>query len=751
MVEQGMLKCFVKSSGVILAAVFLVSFSQGVHAQEGGTELVDSSGFKPYVMFSVGGGVTRFMGDVQDASKKVNVHMIGNRAAYDLNVGVALSRSFVLNANAIYGKLSGNENTFKQHRNFETQFVLAGVNVEYNFAGFWKKRLPVLNPFITVGAYYSNYFNIFTDLVDGSGNQYYYWSNGRILDRPETDDHQQNQQAENMSRDYDYETRLIDGMVHSFTASAGFGLDLHISRAISVRLMSRYFHAATDKVDGHYANDISGFRDGYFFNELSLVFNTSAFSRKNRVEPIYKYLFDAAQLEVLEQEDRDGDGVLDIEDKCAATPTGVEVDKNGCPVDNDEDGIADFKDIDPNTQKGEIVTTKGDLIDYELIESRWTNAEGARVISWDKKYPNPRYNKEESYSVAFTVAKGEKIDEEALLKKYPKLIKKELSDSLTVFNMGTYEKFENAQEASLRTHKQFTHSAVVVNSSAISKVAEDLSGVELPDSIANRDSYGIAESIAKIKEVDARTFPQLDYTISRFEGHLKNGVPESVLVEPYLRGIAPFTWNKVIKDSYVEVNTKLKANPVAKVGSLEIAVTGQAKELETDKSGNNQGVNEEAVEPLLAEFKLSPKAKLEFMPTTDRFKMADMNEDGLISHKEIEKVLSSIVEGNSVMLVEEFNEMTVLFTDFTENVDPIDFGGTKAAYVDGKLTIFKPQNTELKKDARRLLAKKYSEADFDGDGELTPDEVQKLIALFMEGKTELPSEKIYELIDLYFE
>ncbi|MCB9187193.1 MAG: hypothetical protein H6601_10700 [Flavobacteriales bacterium] len=722
-----------------------------VLAQEVESGPVDSSAFKPYVMFSVGGGVTRFMGDVQDASKKVNVHMIGNRAAYDLNVGIALSRSFVLNVNGIYGKLSGNENTFKQHRNFETQFALAGVNVEYNFAGCWKKRLPVLNPFITVGAYYSNYFNIATDQVNADGEQYYYWSNGRILDRPETDDHQLNQEAENMSRDYDYETSLIDGMVHSFTASAGFGLDLHISRALSVRLMSRYFHAVTDKVDGYYTNDISSFRDGYFFNELSLVFNTSAFSKKNRVEPIYKYLFDASQFESLENEDLDGDGVLDMNDRCAATPAGVEVDKHGCPVDNDEDGIADFKDIDPNTQKGEIVTTKGDIVDYELIESRWSNAEGARVISWDKKYPNPRYNKEESYTVAFSVTKGEKIDEQALLKKYPKLIKKELSDSLTVFNMGTFEKFENAQEASLRTHQQFTHDAVVVNSTAVTRVAEELSGVKLPDSIANRDSYGIAESIKKIKTTDAHTFPQLEYTISRFEGHLKNGIPESVLVEPYLRGIAPFTWNKTIKDSYVEVNEKLKENPVAKVSVVlaSMEAEDQAESVAESQTVEKMDRAEEA--PLMAEFKLSPNAKLEFMPTTEKFKVADMNEDGLIGYQEIERVLSDIVDGNGQMPVDDFNEMVVLFTDFTENVEPIDFGGTKAAYLDGKLIIFKPQNTELKKDARRLLAKKYKEADFNADGELTPDEVQKLITLFMEGKIDFPSEKVYELIDLYFE
>lgn len=767
------------SSLRIFAALFFFSVVlgsfDGLAQNQIDTTSTDTTKFKPYVVFSVGAGVTRFMGDVQDASEKARVHLLGNRAAYDLNVGVALSKSFVLNVNGIYGKLGGNENTFKSHRNFESQFILAGVNTEYNFGGLWKKRLPVLNPFITVGAYYSNYFDISSDMLHEEFGEYQYWSNGKLMDRAETSDHQLNQEANPISRDYEYETSLIAGAVHSFTAAAGFGVDLHLSRAISLRLMSRYFFAVTDKVDGYYTNDASGYRDGYFFNQASLVFNTAAFSRKNQVEPIYKYLFDFTQLESIEQEDRDGDGVLDLSDKCAATPAGIEVDKNGCPLDKDEDGIADYRDVNTNTLKGEIVTTDGDLVDYELIEDSWVNAEGARVIEWDKKYPNPRFQKEENFSVAFSVAKGEEIDEEALLKKYPKLIKKELSDSLTVFNMGTYEKFENAQEATLRTHAQFSHNVVVVNSTYIDRVAADLAGVTLPDSIANKDSYGIVESIEKIKQTEARTYPQLEYTISRFEDHLENGVPESVLVEPYLRGIAPFTWNSTVKESYVEVNTKLKENPPTKgisetvalasgESSLESAEPESEKKAEEAGSTDDGSASDETVfseskessdeltsEKLMAEFKLSPTAKLEFMPTTEKFKLADLNEDGLISHKEIEKVLASIVEGNSIMLVEEFNEMAVLFTDFTENVDPIDFGGTKAAYVDGKLTIFKPQNTELKMDARRLLAKKYAVADFNGDGELTPDEVQKLIALFMEGKTDFPSEKIYELIDLYFE
>ena len=108
-------------------------------AQESSLPSTDTTKRKIDVVFSLGGGIVRYMGDVQDASEKVNVNLLGNRPALDVNVGLSLSRSFTLNINAVYGKLSGNENTFKQHRNFESEMVLAGVNVEYNFAGAWKR------------------------------------------------------------------------------------------------------------------------------------------------------------------------------------------------------------------------------------------------------------------------------------------------------------------------------------------------------------------------------------------------------------------------------------------------------------------------------------------------------------------------------------------------------------------------------------------------------------------------------------
>ncbi|WP_052695031.1 OmpA family protein [Hymenobacter sp. AT01-02] len=51
--------------------------------------------------------------------------------------------------------------------------------------------------------------------------------------------------------------------------------------------------------------------------------------------------------------DADQDGVPDRKDKCPDTPTGVQVDENGCPLDGDKDGVPDYQDQCP-TEAGTV-------------------------------------------------------------------------------------------------------------------------------------------------------------------------------------------------------------------------------------------------------------------------------------------------------------------------------------------------------------------------------------------------------------
>jgi hypothetical protein len=47
-------------------------------------------------------------------------------------------------------------------------------------------------------------------------------------------------------------------------------------------------------------------------------------------------------------DDSDNDRVYDIEDQCSGTPSGVEVNDQGCAVDSDGDGVPDYQDEFPN-------------------------------------------------------------------------------------------------------------------------------------------------------------------------------------------------------------------------------------------------------------------------------------------------------------------------------------------------------------------------------------------------------------------
>ena len=57
--------------------------------------------------------------------------------------------------------------------------------------------------------------------------------------------------------------------------------------------------------------------------------------------------------------DSDGDGVVDSRDLCPGTPSGVQVDSNGCPLDSDRDGVYDYLDKCPGTPAGVKVDQNG--------------------------------------------------------------------------------------------------------------------------------------------------------------------------------------------------------------------------------------------------------------------------------------------------------------------------------------------------------------------------------------------------------
>ena len=91
----------------------------------------------------------------------------------------------------------------------------------------------------------------------------------------------------------------------------------------------------------------------------------------------------------LENEDEDGDLVVDLDDYCPKTPIGVKVDANGCPLDDDNDGIANYIDQQKNTPDGSIVDEFGVRLTADKYHSMYSEYEAA-----SRKYAN-FYNESE--------------------------------------------------------------------------------------------------------------------------------------------------------------------------------------------------------------------------------------------------------------------------------------------------------------------------------------------------------------------
>lgn len=111
--------------------------------------------------------------------------------------------------------------------------------------------------------------------------------------------------------------------------STGGGLMFRMNDYMSLKIQEQFIYAGTDALDKTVRKDAGNmnYNDGFLYHSAGLVFNVG------------------------KMPDADMDGVKDKKDLCAGTPAGVAVDENGCPLDRDKDGVADYIDQCPD-EKG---------------------------------------------------------------------------------------------------------------------------------------------------------------------------------------------------------------------------------------------------------------------------------------------------------------------------------------------------------------------------------------------------------------
>ncbi len=315
--------------------------------------------YKP--VLGIGHGVFTFFGDVKD---NYNSNPLVGRSAIIGTVSRNINSFLELNFNITYGKLTGNAHTPSQNINFQSEILIGGINLNYNFKQLIKKPSDVM-PYISLG-FESFEFNSKADMYDANGNLYNYWSDGTIRNVPES--HNNELTSIIIQRDYKYETDLrglnLDGLGKypqvAFALPIDFGFKLQYSNRLSARIGATYHIAFNNNVD-NVSNKGEGIRkgnkhgDNFLVTYVSIHYDLFSPPKLSALEQHY----DDVQFASIDAEDEDGDGVIDLWDECPQTPPGVKVNSKGCPLDKDNDGIPDYLDKELESAKNAIVDLNG--------------------------------------------------------------------------------------------------------------------------------------------------------------------------------------------------------------------------------------------------------------------------------------------------------------------------------------------------------------------------------------------------------
>ena len=370
--------------------------------------------YKPII--GIGIGNIKFFGDVKDV---YNSNPIMGNTAVSLSISRDLNDFLAVHLNAVYGTLSGNERTATRNLNFRTKMLNGGLFLSYNFYHLLAKPdllIPYrdqrrLIPMIAVGLSAFN-FQSKADMYDANGQKYHYWSDGSIRNKEESPQNEYSSLV--LQRDYTYETDLreldLDGLgKYSKTAFAvpiDLSLEYNIHKRAVIKLGATYYWVWNDKIDnitskGEGVRKGNGHGDNFLYTYASIKFDL--FSDEKDEFQDASFFVSADIVEAIKTEDRDQDGVVDVWDKCLETPKGVQVDDFGCPLDDDKDGFANYKDKELHTELDSITNMEG----VKLTPAEWiAYSDTVDAINYDEictYYPSMCYDTpQERYRNMFT-------------------------------------------------------------------------------------------------------------------------------------------------------------------------------------------------------------------------------------------------------------------------------------------------------------------------------------------------------------
>ncbi|MDC1188867.1 hypothetical protein N8089_03650 [Flavobacteriales bacterium] len=338
------------------------SIAQAQETPDSSSTDKDTSRLAP-IYYNMGVGLLNYRGDVgviKDLGTTENLQV-----GFHAGVEYKITSSLGVSLNGGYATLTKNERTGNSNVNFQTKVINAGLSASFHFAnGFILAEDYRIDPFISIGIDFLS-FNSKTDSLDASGNKYFYWEDGSIrnIAQNPTDF------GTKLSRDYKYETEIPtsgeNDLPLAFPISIGF--DFYINPYLKARVKQSVSITNTDFIDGLADGKTN---DVLMYSSMSFVFNPSGLGKRSKKHKEYDDIDFAALLKA----DSDADGVLDIDDKCQFTDEGIKVDRHGCPLDDDHDGIPNHLDQDNKTKKSALeVDTNGVAIPDSLIAREATD------------------------------------------------------------------------------------------------------------------------------------------------------------------------------------------------------------------------------------------------------------------------------------------------------------------------------------------------------------------------------------------
>ena len=279
--------------------------------------------FNPRFIF--GSNFYSYQGGIAGTESNLLSGDIGYLTGLKLHVNDNSSVSFLFSSSASFFEQEFDPNSGLLVSEFRSEFNTIGLNYSYNV-----KSKSIINPFLSFGVQ-----NIsFKTLNPEISTQYSEKESG-------------------------------------FVIPVGAGLSLKMTDRISLETSVNFVLSQVD-ID----KTTEELNDNYAFFNFSVSYDLFT-PKPSELDYLKEKYYSDVNYEKLDLSDQDGDLVLDINDYCPETPSGVKVNESGCPIDSDNDGIADYLDKEKNSLAGAIVNEKGETLKEDQFKSKYEKDEVA--------------------------------------------------------------------------------------------------------------------------------------------------------------------------------------------------------------------------------------------------------------------------------------------------------------------------------------------------------------------------------------